>query len=134
MELQVLRKESTNISTIGSFFINGAFAYNSLELPWSDGANVHKANCILPATYPVIIDYSPHFKRDMPHILNVPDRDEIRIHVGNYPKDTEGCVLIGLSKGHDFIGQSVAAFSDFFAILTNALKSEKVNITIINQF
>ena len=134
MELQVLRKDSTNISTIGCFFVGNSFLCYTLELPWGDGANVHKVNCILPGTYQVIEDYSPHFKQNMPHILNVPGRDEIRIHFGNYPRDTEGCVLLGLSKGQDFIGQSISAFANFMSILTNALKTDTVNITLINQF
>jgi len=134
LELQVIRKDFTLISTIGCFFVGTSFLCYSLELPWGDGANVHKVNCILPGTYPVILDYSPHFAQNMPHILNVPDRNEIRIHVGNYPKDTEGCVLLGLSKGQDFIGQSVNAFANFISILTNALKTDSATVTLINQF
>jgi hypothetical protein len=130
MELAVVRTDFTSLSTIGNFMIDNVKAYNSLELPWGDGANIHQKNCILPGTYEVIIDFSPHFQRNMPHILNVPDRDEIRIHIGNNPHDTEGCVLIGLSKGLDFIGNSKAAFDDFFLRLTTALENGRVYINI----
>jgi hypothetical protein len=130
MKLEIIRNTFTDESTIGGLLINGDFAYNTLELPWNDGANIHEKNCILPGTYELIITHSPHLGYDTPILLNVPNRNDIRIHIANYPKDILGCIGIGLTKGEDFIGKSKAAFDDFMPKLIDALKADKVFIKI----
>ena len=52
----------------------------------------------IPAgTYEVVMTYSPRFKRKMPLLKNVPGYDGIRIHSGNGPEDTDGCIVPGLN-------------------------------------
>jgi hypothetical protein len=73
----------------------------TLELPWK--LNKSKISCIPEGTYSVKIRYSEKYGTHL-HIQNVPDRDLILIHWGNYagslnPKtkspDIKGCVLVG---------------------------------------
>jgi hypothetical protein len=134
VNLQINRTILTSLSTIGDFLIDSAFAYCSLELPWNGGKNLQKLNCILPGTYELIITRSPHLKYETPILLNVPMRDDIRIHIANYPEDILGCIGIGLSRGLDFIGQSRLAFDDFFPRLQEALKTGRVFIEVVNKF
>ena len=57
----------------------------------------------------------------MPHILDVPDFDGVRIHAGNTDKDTEGCLLLGGTwAGGDFVGNSRLTFEAFFTLLKEA--------------
>ena len=134
MELTVNRKISDDKSVEGDFLIDGVVQFHTIERPWLNGANTPDLACILPGTYSVIIDFSPHFGRNMPHILNVPGRAEIRIHPANRASQLEGCIAIGMIEGSDYIGESDVAFGKFFPVLKAALTLSQVSITIQNQF
>jgi hypothetical protein len=60
---------------------------------------------------------SPRFGMNVPHILDVPGRDYILIHPGNFPEDTEGCVLVGKEKTLDTVLQSREAFRELMTII-----------------
>lgn len=49
-------------------------------------------------SYRVLITLSPRFKEWLPYIQGVPDFEGIRIHPGNYPDDTQGCILVGENR------------------------------------
>ena len=49
-------------------------------------------------SYRVLITLSPRFKEWLPYIQGVPDFEGIRIHAGNYPDDTQGCILVGENR------------------------------------
>lgn len=53
-------------------------------------------------TYLIELTWSPKFHRLLP-LLHVPHRSNIRIHAGNWPRDSEGCILVGTRKGKDMI-------------------------------
>ena len=56
---------------------------------------LENADYLIPAgTYPLRLTWSPRFKKFMPEICNVPDRDGIRIHLGTKPEHSQGCVLV----------------------------------------
>lgn len=52
---------------------------------------------LIEGVYDVIIDYSPKFKCNLPHISNeyFPMSRGFRIHAGNTMKDSNGCILVG---------------------------------------
>ena len=67
----------------------------------------------------------------MPQLLNVPGYEGVRIHIGNRPEETEGCILVGLEKSlPDAIGKSRLAFEKLMAMLEATEKQQKVFITI----
>ena len=128
--MNVVRKIFTDKSTIGELSIDGEHFCYTLELPWMDGANIHQKSAILPGTYEVIIDFSPHHQRLWPHILNVPGRDDIRIDIANYPSEILGCIAVGYTKGEDYIGESKLAWNALFTKIQDSLKQGKVYISI----
>jgi hypothetical protein len=131
MNLKLIRQIFTTKSTIGSLFIDGRFECFTLEdVVRPPGIKIPGATAIPYGNYKVIIDYSNRFARNMPHVLNVEMFEGIRIHPGNTSRDTEGCILLGTSKGQDIIYESKAAFAKFYPKLEEGLKQGEVRIEI----
>lgn len=55
--------------------------------------------CIPAGNYKVTQFQSPHLGHDF-LVHDVPNRSMIEIHKGNTIKDTEGCILVGMSFGN----------------------------------
>ena len=87
----------------------------------------------IPAgTYDLTIRWSAHFGRNMPHVEAVPGHTEIEIHWGNYPKDTDGCTLVGDLIGTNFVGHSVAEFDTLFLKIQDALAEGPQTISYLD--
>jgi hypothetical protein len=131
MDLRLVRKEFTEKSTIGDLLIDDSFFCFTLEdMVREPGVKIPGQTAIPEGRYRVVIDQSNRFRRAMPHILDVPMFEGIRIHSGNTDKDTEGCILLGMTKSKDFVGQSVLAFNRFFDQLYMGLGHGDVSISI----
>lgn len=129
MKLLLKRLHKTDKSTIGELSINGKFeAYTLEDVERKD--KVFGKTAIPKGTYEVVMTMSNRFKKMMPLLLNVPNFDGVRVHAGNKPEDTEGCLLLGTTRGQDFIGGSRDAIAKFYPKLEAALKVGKVTITI----
>ena len=99
---------------------NREYALEKFSMP-----SLENADYLIPAgTYPVERTWSPRFKKFLPLIENVPDREGIRIHRGTLPEHSKGCVLLDL-----------AGMSNI-NILFNQLENEEENaqIDIIEEF
>ena len=57
-------------------------------------------------SYRVLITKSPRFKKWLPYVQGVPGFEGIRIHAGNYPDDTQGCILVGENRGKGMVVNS----------------------------
>lgn len=141
MNLKLQRKIFTDTSTIGELFIDGVFECYTLEdkdrgltdamsVTEIENRKVYGATAIPIGKYEVVLSYSERFKQVMPLLLNVKGFDGIRCHAGNYAENTLGCLLLGQTKGKDFIGQSKVAYQKFLAKLKKVSKTEKIFITI----
>ena len=142
MELKLERKYRSNNYCIDKLYINGKYFSDALEDPdrgLTDTMSLEEIKrikvkgdtCIPYGTYNVTITYSPRFKKNLPLINNVKGFDGIRIHSGNTPQDTEGCLLLGLNKVKGRVVDSKVTVNKFIDIVQEALnKGEKVTITI----
>lgn len=136
MDLLLKRDLKTSEYSAGSLSVDGAFQCWTLEdteRDLSDGcANKIKSQTAIPkGKYEVIISFSNRFKKFMPLLLAVPCFEGIRIHSGNKPEDSEGCILVGKEKSAaGTISESRIAFKELMAILTKAVKKEKIFITV----
>lgn len=71
---------------------SGAIAH-TLELPEID--NINSISAIPAGRYPVEEIREDGSRGWRIQIADVPQRGLVQIHVGNYTRDTEGCVLVG---------------------------------------
>ena len=107
MYLKLIRNKPQGNAISGRLVIDGRNFCNTLE----------RVEYQIPAIcYSVRVTMSPRFKRLLPIIQNVPQRSGIRIHRGNKPQHSTGCVLVPADKETE---------------LTNLLKNAQSNEEII---
>lgn len=94
MQLALQRDPFRTGATTGNLFVNGVAFCVTLE-----PSAIATFPRISTGKYQVEIAFSPRFRRAMPHVMNVPGRDGILIHWGNYAENTDGCILVGETKG-----------------------------------
>lgn len=119
--LTLVRYTRTDEAILGSLYLNGAFVCYTLE-------NADKA--IPCGMYTVQNSKSPKFKRELPllHNAQVPARRGIRIHVGNTAKDSQGCVLVGMSRNGDRLTESTPAET-----MVTMLCRNETNLVIVDN-
>lgn len=81
--------------TLGRFWFEGEVVY-TMELPWKD--NKPNVSCIPEGVYTVVKEYSPHFKKDLWELKNVPKRSECKFHSASFVRNLKGCISLGLNK------------------------------------
>lgn len=129
MIMPLERRVYTEKSTIGKLFLDGAFECYTLE----DRVRAVKlpgATAVPAGNYEVAITWSNKFLQFMPLLLNVPNFAGIRVHWGNKPEHTDGCILVGQSAGDDIVGTSKAACESLLRKLNRAAKRGKILIQI----
>lgn len=135
MEITVKRRKPENGCTISEVFVNGIKQCYMLEdVVRPSGQKVFGETAIPAGTYQVANTYSPRFGKYLPLLLNVPGFAGVRIHPGNYAKDTEGCLLPGtaIAPGNAMVTNSRVAFEALFAKIKVAEKKERITLTITN--
>ena len=125
MTITIERKYPKETYTIGRLYIDGVFLCNTLELAWKD--NARNISCIPKGTYQLKLTYSPKFKRVLPLILNVPNRDGIRIHAANYPKELTGCI----APGENTIKGGVTNSRHYEEKIVSLIKGKSVTLKIL---
>jgi len=98
-------------------FKNEIVAY-TLEKPWRD--NINYISCIPEGTYKCIKHSGDKFK-NVWILLDVPGRDTVLLHNGNFITDTVGCILVGenfgIFKGLPTVTNSVPTLNKLRTIL-----------------
>lgn len=135
MHIKSHRNVFTEFSTISNVTVNDHFICYFLEdedRKLEDGGEKIFGRSAIPrGFYEIKMDYSPKYKKNMPHVLDVPQFEGIRIHPGNKPDDTEGCLIPGLSYKDDWVRDSQKAYEKLLSMMLNAWEAgEKVTLEI----
>ena len=128
--LLLIRDTFTDKSTLGKLYLIGEFYGHTLELAWKD--NQKRASCIPKGVYEVKKRHTEKskYKYEHLHILDVPDRELILMHIGNYPKNSKGCILVGNTRALNFVGESRKAF---YKLMYDLGSFEEIELIIKNR-
>lgn len=155
MELVLRRKIKGENFTIGELSIDGKFFCYTLEdkdrgltdkmtLSEIESKKVKGETAIPTGTYKIDMNIvSPRFKKQgsksqylsignkLPRLLNVKGFDGVLIHIGNYIRDTDACLLVGswYNESQGTISDSKNTFFELYDILKYANDNGK-SITI----
>lgn len=142
MEIKLIRKYYRTKYTIGRLYVNNRFFSDCLEPPSLHLTERSALGTILIAKYKgyraiptgryrILITRSRRFGRWLPLLMNVKGFEGIRIHPGNKPEDTQGCILLGFNRRKGYVLDSTRCVLTLVKMMTEAIaKGEKVFVTI----
>jgi len=139
MNLRLYRYHDTGRSTAGILFVDGKFACHTLENPWM--GNAPRMSCIPEGRYRLGLRTEggwdakarrkfPSMHKGMIEFQDVPNRSFILMHWGNYPRDTEGCILLGKTAGMDMVGSSVETYEEVYPRIADAILGRETWIEV----
>ncbi|MBR0564798.1 hypothetical protein J5J83_01545 [Azoarcus sp. L1K30] len=138
--IRIVRKWQTAQSTISEYSVDGGDLKGFiLERPGPDSSTPNLRLRIPEGTYQMrwhdsslsgVAPYNP-----VPHLFNavVPQSRYILMHNGNYPENTDGCLLVGKTRGTDFVSNSVAALNALKDFL-NGVDIDQVNVIVSSMY
>lgn len=141
MKIEVRRIAKKKDYTIGRMFVDGKYVCDTLEDAVRD-AKIKHVTAIPEGEYKVAMGIvSPKYSQakykwavkyggKLPRLLDVPNYEGILIHVGNTPKDTSGCILVGLNTIVGQLTQSTKCFTDLMDNYLIPASQRKESITI----
>jgi hypothetical protein len=145
MEINITRAPSVKGATIGRLSVDGLFLCYTLEdevrepntkqdghpypyisvSDWVASWKIQNKTAIPRGRYRVVVNFSPHFQKELPELCDVPGFSGVRIHSGNSAADTEGCILVGLTTEANLIYHSKDAFKLLFPKIQAALAAKQ---------
>lgn len=143
MRITLVRIANRPTYCIGKLYIDGVYQCDVIEdtdrglddkMKESEilKKKIKGQTAIPTGVYPVVITYSPKYKKPMPLIDKVKGYSGIRIHSGNTAKDTEGCLIVGKNKEVGKVLESRKTYNALFKILTET--KERIIIDIQRKY
>ena len=127
------RIKSSKMGTLGLLTTEQLEVCQTLELPWRD--NERGVSCIPDGEYLCKRDFYHAKGYEVFELQNVEKRSAILIHVGNFLKDTKGCILVGMVSGNKDGEYCVYKSKQAFDIFMSLLKEEnEFCLSISNTF
>lgn len=141
MNILINRFRKRKESFCGELFIEGTYVGFTLEwitrdvkIPGKTGIPIGRYRLLPRREGEMFHDYSTRFKSEHPMLWlqDVPEFEYVYIHIGNWLKDTKGCILVGCTIGSDYdgnyyLGSSLTAYESIHReILAAWARNEEV--------
>ena len=136
MKMIIHRYKNITDGTVGKFELVGVntvlMTGYTLEPAGPDTTERGRDRRIPAGLYSVAWHKSARFNRILPVLFNeqVPKDRYIEIHAGNYPKHTEGCILVGKWANNEGVFESVKALEALFSFI----QGRDLEVEILNEF
>ncbi|MFD2162286.1 DUF5675 family protein [Paradesertivirga mongoliensis] len=122
------RTTETDESTTGTFTVPGTTISGYFIEPAGPSTTKSNQDKRVPAgTYNLILNVGTKYGLRL-YNDEVPQSRAILIHIGNYPGDTEGCLLPGSSVGENFVGGSGGVLKQIMDHFKNNSKGATIKI------
>lgn len=142
--------------TVGRLLVDGKYVCDTLE-PTDRGLDcgmkledirrvkVNEGVTAIPTgVYVVTLEVkSPKFggreqyafcKGRLPRLVDVPGYEGVLLHIGNYPEDTQGCVLVGRNLVKGQLLCSAVTFRHLYGLLLAAARrGEEISMQVTRQ-
>ena len=107
----------------------GKAVLGTMAIPYNDTTyladTIENADFLIPeGEYVLDITWSPKFKKPLPQIMDVPDRDGIRILMGPKPEHSTGCILVNF--------RAMQIVNSFIKVTQYLEEDEKAIIRIVS--
>lgn len=138
LKYKLIRDAQIGEATLGKLFTvtptGDRYICETLEdVIRAPGVKINGRTAIPCGIFKLIVNLSNRFKKRMPLLLSVPMFEGIRIHTGNTPLDTEGCIILGQRRVGATVEGSRAAYEPFLAELeANLGAGYSATIEIVN--
>lgn len=142
MKILIERKYKKEAYTIGRLYLEGKFICHTME-PRDRGLTqkmstseilykkVWGQTAIPAGTYRVKMAPSIKFKARRPFLIDVKGFTGVMIHEGNYPKNTQGCILVGRNTKVGMVLDSRLCLGEITeAVVKAEERNEPVVITV----
>lgn len=133
--IQIIRDFQDENQTLGTCTIfdennKPVFTAVSLERGWRN--NESNVSCVPVGTYPVVLEWSPRFKKDLWELKKVPNRSECKFHSANFWFQLNGCIALGTAlsdinnDGYNDVINSNQAMQSFHTTLKGLTKVDLI--------
>lgn len=147
MFLQLNRDDLMTSCTLGVLTVNGD-DYQTLE-PTVRNQKIMGITAIPPGQYKLLLrteggmhaqylaKFGPDFHKGMLWLQDVPNFEDVYIHIGNFPRDTHGCILIGNDRGSSAglpaVMDSTSAYKAMYPAVASAILAGDDVVIAVNN-
>lgn len=124
MQILVNRDTKTALSVTSGISIDGQHICYGLEPPTPIPAGV----------YECWLRWSVKNSHWVIAVMDVPGHTNIEVHIGNTPKDTIDCLVVGMGRTIDLVMQSRQAYTNLMQYVTVCVPNERVTIKYIDVY